>query len=126
MLIAISGRANGRFVHSVAFRSHFSILHGDLAGRGHSPKLVMTGRVAFVVKRTKKAGLANIRAVLRAAETSAPNLPKSVDPVHHKRQLVAQLCRLIGDRTIGGSTDKTPSEKVESNATESLPNLSPR
>jgi DNA-binding NarL/FixJ family response regulator len=68
--------------------------------------------------------LADIGAVLRAAATAAPNPDGVVDPVHYKRQLVADLCRLLGAQA-DGSAGKTPARPAAP-PPDQLPNLSPR
>jgi DNA-binding NarL/FixJ family response regulator len=68
-------------------------------------------------KKTKQT-LANIGAVLRAADTALPN--DVADPAHHKRQLVADLCRLLG------ASANTPPGQRPDRSRPLMPSLSPR
>jgi DNA-binding NarL/FixJ family response regulator len=68
-------------------------------------------------------GLANLGAVRRWVDTAAAN-SSAVDPQHHKRQLVADLCRLLGAQA--AKPIQAPPAPPPSAPAEQLPNLSPR
>jgi DNA-binding CsgD family transcriptional regulator len=68
-------------------------------------------------------GLANLGAVRRPVDTAGAN-SNAVDPLRHKRQLVADLCRLLGNQAV--QRDQPPPSPPPSAPAQQLPNLSPR
>jgi DNA-binding NarL/FixJ family response regulator len=65
----------------------------------------------------KRNKLADIGAMVRVARSATPG--SAVDPVQHRRQLVADLCRLLGERLSGNGQHARPAPRA-------LPRLSPR
>ena len=86
--------------------------------------------ISGVAKRPRrKNGLADLNAMLSAAIDARQPPNGKVDLAHHKRQLVADLCRLLGQRLNAQKIDAPIAAEPNGGAmhsTHPLPDLSPR
>lgn len=109
---------------TVAFRRQFTILDRQVAKCSISPKVVIPARTGGLVGKKIRREV-NLAAALRAAKTAAKPSEASADVLHHRRQMVADLCRLLGPDEQGKRRD-IPVDRPAGPPAAQLPNLSPR